>query len=91
MLKTSLAQKQNGKEARTGRWSKNQTCLKEGNLAICFGSLKNMPVLDPAIQLVRMHPKLIILPWKQNNLSTNTFTNISFIILKIEYHLNDET
>lgn len=50
-----------------------------------------MHALDPEIQLLRMHPKLIILIPRQNNLSTNMCTNVLFIIVKIEYNLNDKT
>ena len=50
-----------------------------------------MQALDPAIQFLRMHPKLIILILRQNNLNTNIFTNVLFIRVKIEYNLNGKT
>lgn len=74
------------KGLKTWRWSKNLTCLGEGNLAMCFGNLKNMQALDPEIQLLRLHPKLIILILEQNNFNVNMFTNVEFIIVKLEYN-----
>lgn len=74
-VQTSLAQKQYGRGVKTQR-VENLTCLREGNLAICFESLKNMHGLDPEIQLLRIYPKLITLILKQNNLSTNMLTNV---------------
>lgn len=53
---------------------------------MCFGNLKNMQALDPEIQLLRLHPKLIILILEQNNFNVNMFTNVEFIIVKLEYN-----